>query len=202
MTYMQLEPSKQAFTRIVPRFNDFYALARMTISINRPFDSLYNSNVYKNPQESILRINALTLHRKGLTVNKPTGTHLSKPLQESILRRASRTFTRAGNGQNWAGKTVRVARARNFSRICLTKLLHPIKRFLQRYFFPSPQQEYEKFLHHIYHENQLRKVRLLEQQVNVAMGTHRDYRSSYFQDFYGAKYLHHYKQSLNKYIEK
>ncbi|XP_012064163.1 PREDICTED: NADH dehydrogenase [ubiquinone] 1 beta subcomplex subunit 5, mitochondrial [Atta cephalotes] len=81
-------------------------------------------------------------------------------------------------------------------------LQHPIKRFLQRYFFPSPQQEYEKFLHHIYHENQIRKVRLLEQQVNVAMGTHRDYRSSYFQDFYGAKYLHHYKQSLNKYIEK
>ncbi|KAG5310613.1 NDUB5 dehydrogenase, partial [Acromyrmex insinuator] len=78
-------------------------------------------------------------------------------------------------------------------------LQHPIKRFLQRYFFPSPQQEYEKFLHHIYHENQLRKVRLLEQQVNVAMSTRRDYRDSYFQEFYGAKYFHHYKQYLDKY---
>ncbi|KYM98602.1 PREDICTED: NADH dehydrogenase [ubiquinone] 1 beta subcomplex subunit 5, mitochondrial [Cyphomyrmex costatus] len=78
-------------------------------------------------------------------------------------------------------------------------LRHPIQRFLQRYFFPSPQQEYEKYLHQIYHESQLRKVRLLEQQVNIAMGTRRDYRSSYFREFYGAKYLHHYKSYFDKY---
>ncbi|XP_012220620.1 NADH dehydrogenase [ubiquinone] 1 beta subcomplex subunit 5, mitochondrial [Linepithema humile] len=79
---------------------------------------------------------------------------------------------------------------------------HPIKRFLARYFFPSPQQEYEKYLHHIYHENEVRKVRMLEQRVNAAMGEHRDYRSSpYFREIYGAKYLHKYRKSMDKKAE-
>ncbi|KAL0103621.1 hypothetical protein PUN28_017714 [Cardiocondyla obscurior] len=73
-------------------------------------------------------------------------------------------------------------------------LQHPIKRFFQRYLFPSPQQEYEKQLHIIYHESQLRKVRCLEHQVNQAMALNRDYRSNYFKEFYGAKYLHLYKR--------
>ncbi|XP_012542166.1 NADH dehydrogenase [ubiquinone] 1 beta subcomplex subunit 5, mitochondrial [Monomorium pharaonis] len=77
-------------------------------------------------------------------------------------------------------------------------LQHPIKRFLQRYFFPSPQQEYEKYLHHIYHECQVRKVRVLEQQVNAAMADRRDYRGPYFKEFYGAKYLHLYNKSLEE----
>lgn len=80
-------------------------------------------------------------------------------------------------------------------------LQHPIKRFLQRYFFPSPQQEYEKYLHYMYHENQLRKVRLLEQQVYNAMGTKGDYRGPYFKEFYGAKYLHLHRKSLDENIE-
>ncbi|XP_011859946.1 PREDICTED: NADH dehydrogenase [ubiquinone] 1 beta subcomplex subunit 5, mitochondrial [Vollenhovia emeryi] len=77
-------------------------------------------------------------------------------------------------------------------------LQHPIKRFLQRYIFPSQQQEYEKFLHHMYHENQLRKVRKLEYQVNMAMGTRRDYRSQYFKEFYGSKYLYAYRETIDK----
>jgi len=80
-------------------------------------------------------------------------------------------------------------------------LQHPIKRFFQRYLFLSQQQEYEKYLHHMYHENQVRKVRLLEQQVNAAMGTRRDYRGPYFKEFYGAKYLYKYRQSLDERIE-
>ncbi|TGZ50274.1 NADH dehydrogenase [ubiquinone] 1 beta subcomplex subunit 5, mitochondrial [Temnothorax longispinosus] len=80
-------------------------------------------------------------------------------------------------------------------------LQHPIKRFFQRYFFPSPQQEYEKYLHFIYHENQLRKVRLLQHQVDYAMGTNRDYRGPYFKEMYGSKYLHLYKQSMDQRIE-
>lgn len=89
-----------------------------------------------------------------------------------------------------------------FVRILVSRLFqHPIKRFFQRYIFPSPQQEYEKYLHFIYHENQLRKVRILERQVNEAMGTRRDYRGPYFKEFYDSKYLHKYRKALDKRIE-
>lgn len=74
---------------------------------------------------------------------------------------------------------------------------HPIKRFFQRYFFPSPQQEYEKYLHYMYHEDQLRRVRLLEQRINQAMGTRRDFRGPYFKEYYGSKYLYTYKENLD-----
>ncbi|KAM0729526.1 NADH dehydrogenase [ubiquinone] 1 beta subcomplex subunit 5, mitochondrial [Formica fusca] len=77
-------------------------------------------------------------------------------------------------------------------------LQHPIKRFFQRYLFPSQQQEYEKFLHYLYHQDQLRRVRLLEQQVNAAMGQNRDYRGPYFKEFYASKYLYSYRESLDK----
>ncbi|XP_032671972.1 NADH dehydrogenase [ubiquinone] 1 beta subcomplex subunit 5, mitochondrial [Odontomachus brunneus] len=71
---------------------------------------------------------------------------------------------------------------------------HPIKRFFQRYLFPSPQQEYEKYLHHIYHENQVRQVRMLEHRVEEAMAQYRDFRGPYFKEYYGSKYLYSYKQ--------
>jgi NADH dehydrogenase (ubiquinone) 1 beta subcomplex subunit 5 len=75
---------------------------------------------------------------------------------------------------------------------------HPIKRFLARYLFPSPQQEYEKYLHYIYREKQLQKVRLLEQRVNDAIAKNHDYRSSsYFREIYGAKYLYKYRQHMD-----
>ncbi|XP_011347058.2 NADH dehydrogenase [ubiquinone] 1 beta subcomplex subunit 5, mitochondrial [Ooceraea biroi] len=71
---------------------------------------------------------------------------------------------------------------------------HPIKRFFQRYIFPSPQQEYEKYLHHMYTEYQLMKVRKLEKQVEQAMAANKDYRSSnYFREIYGSKYLYQYR---------
>jgi len=76
---------------------------------------------------------------------------------------------------------------------------HPIKRFLQRYCVPSPQQEYEKYMHYIYHENEVRKVRKLEAQVEDAMAANHDYRSSnYFQEIYGSKYMYKYKDLNEK----
>ncbi|KAI4458746.1 nadh-ubiquinone oxidoreductase sgdh subunit [Holotrichia oblita] len=36
---------------------------------------------------------------------------------------------------------------------------HPISRFLARYLLPSPQQEYEKYLHHIYEEEEKKRIR-------------------------------------------
>ncbi|EFN82172.1 NADH dehydrogenase [ubiquinone] 1 beta subcomplex subunit 5, mitochondrial [Harpegnathos saltator] len=79
---------------------------------------------------------------------------------------------------------------------------HPIKRFLARYFFPSPQQEYEKFLHYAYQENQIRQIRLLENRVNDVMGTRRDYRGPYFQEYYGSKYLYRYKEIMDELEER
>ncbi|KAL6261878.1 hypothetical protein P5V15_006962 [Pogonomyrmex californicus] len=76
-------------------------------------------------------------------------------------------------------------------------LQHPIQRFLQRYIFPSPQQEYEKYLYYVYHEDQVRKVRLLERNVNLAMSANRDYRGPYFSEFYGSKYLYLYRKNLD-----
>lgn len=75
---------------------------------------------------------------------------------------------------------------------------HPIKRFFQRYLFPSPQQEYEKFLHHIYHEDQVRQVRMLEHHVENAMAMHRDFRGPYFKEYYGSKYLYTYKKMMEE----
>jgi hypothetical protein len=40
--------------------------------------------------------------------------------------------------------------------ICLQ---HPITRFLARYILSSPQQEYEKFLHQLYEEDEKAKIR-------------------------------------------
>lgn len=75
---------------------------------------------------------------------------------------------------------------------------NPIKRFLQRYVVPSPQQEYEKYLHYVYNEQQVRKVRMLESQVHYLMGTQRDYRGPFFREGYGSKYLYLYRKSLDE----
>ncbi|GAB1862570.1 NADH dehydrogenase [ubiquinone] 1 beta subcomplex subunit 5, mitochondrial [Camponotus japonicus] len=81
-------------------------------------------------------------------------------------------------------------------------LQHPIKRFLQRYFFPSQQEEYEKYLHYMYHQDQVRKVRLLEDKVHTLMGRNRDYRSQYFKESYASKYLYKYKESIDEVLHK
>lgn len=81
-------------------------------------------------------------------------------------------------------------------------LQHPIKRFLQRYFFPSQQEEYEKYLYYIYHQDQVRKVRVLEDKVNTAMGQNRDYRSQYFKEMYSSKYLYSYRKSIDEVLQK
>lgn len=38
-------------------------------------------------------------------------------------------------------------------------LQHPITRFLARYILASPQQEYEKFLHQLYEEDERTRLR-------------------------------------------
>lgn len=53
-------------------------------------------------------------------------------------------------------------------------------------------------LHFVHHENQVRKVRLLEQQVRNVMHERHDYRGPYFKEFSGSKYLYIYRESIDK----
>ncbi|KAM7357475.1 NADH dehydrogenase (ubiquinone) SGDH subunit [Cochliomyia hominivorax] len=57
---------------------------------------------------------------------------------------------------------------------------HPISRFISRYMFPSPQQEYEKNLHFIYEEDEKAKIRLLEEKIRAKMSERNDYKAYYY----------------------
>lgn len=57
---------------------------------------------------------------------------------------------------------------------------HPISRFLARYIYPSPQQEYEKILHYIYVENEKAQIRKLEDKVHQMMNDRNDYQAYYY----------------------
>ncbi|XP_055690300.1 NADH dehydrogenase [ubiquinone] 1 beta subcomplex subunit 5, mitochondrial [Lutzomyia longipalpis] len=58
---------------------------------------------------------------------------------------------------------------------------HPITRFLARVSTP-PQQEYEKYLHHIYEENEKRQVRAVEAKVKELMRERSDYQAYYYRN--------------------
>ncbi|XP_063226115.1 NADH dehydrogenase [ubiquinone] 1 beta subcomplex subunit 5, mitochondrial [Bacillus rossius redtenbacheri] len=60
---------------------------------------------------------------------------------------------------------------------------HPFTRFLARYCFPIPQQEYEKFLHHIYEEEEKRQLRLLQKKILQKMGERGDYQGYYYRPY-------------------
>ncbi|XP_059612997.1 NADH dehydrogenase [ubiquinone] 1 beta subcomplex subunit 5, mitochondrial [Phlebotomus argentipes] len=57
---------------------------------------------------------------------------------------------------------------------------HPITRFIARYIRSTPQQEYEKYCHHIYEENEKRQLRLLETRVKELMRDRNDYQAYYY----------------------
>uniref|UniRef100_A0A2M4ACR1 NADH dehydrogenase [ubiquinone] 1 beta subcomplex subunit 5, mitochondrial n=1 Tax=Anopheles triannulatus TaxID=58253 RepID=A0A2M4ACR1_9DIPT len=62
---------------------------------------------------------------------------------------------------------------------------HPISRFISRYILPSPQQEYEKMLHHLHEENEKAMIRALEKQVREKMAERNDYQSYYYRPAVG-----------------
>lgn len=64
---------------------------------------------------------------------------------------------------------------------------HPITRFIARYLLANPQQEYEKFLHQIYEEDEKAKIRLLEKKIRLKMAERHDYQGYYTRPF-DAKY--------------
>ncbi|KAL5291501.1 NDUFB5 family protein [Megaselia abdita] len=57
---------------------------------------------------------------------------------------------------------------------------HPISRFLARYIYPSPQQEYEKMCHAMFEENEKAQLRKLEREVKAKMADRQDYQAYYY----------------------
>ncbi|KAF2884901.1 hypothetical protein ILUMI_21272 [Ignelater luminosus] len=76
---------------------------------------------------------------------------------------------------------------------------HPITRFLARYVISSPQQNYEKYLHHIFEEDEKAKLRKLERQVREKMAERNDYQAYYYRPVL-AKY-HRISREASDYID-
>ncbi|CAH1173878.1 unnamed protein product [Phaedon cochleariae] len=63
----------------------------------------------------------------------------------------------------------------------------PVTRFLARYFFNDPQQDYEKYLAFIFMEEETRQLRKLEKQIKQKMAERNDYQAYYYRPV-AAKY--------------
>ncbi|XP_050521889.1 NADH dehydrogenase [ubiquinone] 1 beta subcomplex subunit 5, mitochondrial [Daktulosphaira vitifoliae] len=57
---------------------------------------------------------------------------------------------------------------------------HPITRWFARYIYPSPQQQYEKYLHTLYEEDEKFKIRMLTKEIEKKMKERSDYKSFYY----------------------
>lgn len=51
---------------------------------------------------------------------------------------------------------------------------------MARYIFQTPQQDYEKYLHVLYVENETRQLRFLEAKVQNLIKKRRDYEAYYY----------------------
>lgn len=76
---------------------------------------------------------------------------------------------------------------------------HPISRFLARYIYPSPQQEYEKMMHNLFEENEKAQIRALEKKVRAKMSERNDYQAYYYRPAI-AKY-HRVSKEAADYLE-
>jgi NADH dehydrogenase (ubiquinone) 1 beta subcomplex subunit 5 len=65
--------------------------------------------------------------------------------------------------------------------------------------YPSPQQEYEKFCHFIYEENEKVLIRQVEEKVRHKMAERRDYQAYYYRPAV-AKY-HRISKEAADYLE-
>ncbi|CAH2006614.1 unnamed protein product [Acanthoscelides obtectus] len=76
---------------------------------------------------------------------------------------------------------------------------HPITRFIARYMLNDPQQDYEKYLHFIYEEQERIKLRRLEKRIKEKMGERQDYQAYYYRPVL-AKY-HRISREAADYLE-
>lgn len=56
----------------------------------------------------------------------------------------------------------------------------PITRFLAKHFMTDPQQQYEKYLHHLYEEREKQMLRKLEKEVKDKIAERDDYKAYYY----------------------
>lgn len=73
---------------------------------------------------------------------------------------------------------------------------HPITRWLSRYWYSPPQQEYEKMCHAIAQEHDKARIRLLERDIKEKMAEKSDYEAYYYRPV-TAKY-HRYQKSVTE----
>ncbi|XP_026473818.1 NADH dehydrogenase [ubiquinone] 1 beta subcomplex subunit 5, mitochondrial-like [Ctenocephalides felis] len=74
---------------------------------------------------------------------------------------------------------------------------HPISRFLARYVYGPHQQDYEKFLHVLYEENEKKQLRALTEKIEDKMAERQDYYSFYYRPV-TAKHLRISKEYADK----
>ncbi|BES91831.1 Double-stranded RNA Hypothetical protein motif [Nesidiocoris tenuis] len=77
---------------------------------------------------------------------------------------------------------------------------HPITRFMARHIFTPPQQEYEKFMHVLYEEDEKMKIRALQSKVLGLMRDRADYQAYYYRQIDG-KYLRRSKKYAEEFEE-
>ncbi len=77
---------------------------------------------------------------------------------------------------------------------------HPISRFISRYIYPSPQQDYEKSCHFRYEEGEKMKIRQLEKMVKAKMAERKDYQAYYYRPM-SAKYIRVAKKTADDLTE-
>ncbi|XP_050443107.1 NADH dehydrogenase [ubiquinone] 1 beta subcomplex subunit 5, mitochondrial [Adelges cooleyi] len=74
---------------------------------------------------------------------------------------------------------------------------HPITRWMARYIYPNPQQQYEKYLHTLYEEDEKFKIRMLTKQIEDAMKERSDYKAFYYRPI-SANYYRVGKESMGR----
>ncbi|XP_050692217.1 NADH dehydrogenase [ubiquinone] 1 beta subcomplex subunit 5, mitochondrial-like [Eriocheir sinensis] len=78
---------------------------------------------------------------------------------------------------------------------------HPISRFLARYVCSSHQMDYEKYLHYMYEENEMKEMRRIEAKVKDLMATRLDSQAHYYRPIL-TKYHKMVKEEYEKVTEK
>ncbi|KAL3276491.1 hypothetical protein HHI36_011871 [Cryptolaemus montrouzieri] len=73
---------------------------------------------------------------------------------------------------------------------------HPITRFLAKYVTANLQQEYEKYLAHIFMEDEKRRLKELEKQIKEKMKQRDDYQAYYYRPIL-AKYHRQTKENAD-----
>ncbi|XP_060527422.1 NADH dehydrogenase [ubiquinone] 1 beta subcomplex subunit 5, mitochondrial [Cylas formicarius] len=73
---------------------------------------------------------------------------------------------------------------------------NPITRFIARYIMNNPQQDYEKYCHYIFVEEEKKRLRFLEKEIEAKIAERDDYQAYYYKPV-TAKYQRVIKESAD-----